>query len=432
MRNTKRKLTNKTFPTAVLIAVLSIPLFAGSQAQAQTFTDLHEFTGNPDGYVAASIVRDAAGNLYGTTQDGGIVCMAPEIACGIVFKVDSTGQYSVLYEFKGLQDGGFPVVSVPLVLDAAGNLYGTTQGNLGAAVPTVFKLDKSGHETVLHRFDPAIGFPYGPVVRDAQGNLYGVQPYAGNTSCAQGYGCGAIYRLDPRGNFKELHTFNGSDGSEPTGSLVLDPATGSLYGVAYSGGRFKNPNCGYGGILVEEPGCGLVFRIDKKGKYTIVHQFTGHADGAAPIILIRDDTGNLYGIAQFGADSKCQLQNSDGCGTIFEIDATGKFKVLFTYKGPSHFAGYVQLLLRDQAGNLYGEKIFDGANNSGFLFKLTPQGKFEDLFDFTHTPPQGFIPTGLALGPSGTFFGTMALGGDSNGLCTDTDGCGTVFQLTFP
>jgi uncharacterized repeat protein (TIGR03803 family) len=208
-------------------------------------TVLHAFTGAPDGaYPSAGLVRDAMGNLYGTTSTGGNTngTCAPEGGCGIVFKIDTTGKETVLYAFTGVPDGEFPVAN--LILDAVGNLYGTTA--TGGVVDgctakrgcgTVFKLDTTGKETVLYSFtsgtDGAI--PNAGLVRDATGNLYGTTVYGGNTICTNSNpGCGTVFELDTAGKETILHRFVGTDGAFPVGDLIRD-RDGVLYGTTSQG-----------------------------------------------------------------------------------------------------------------------------------------------------------------------------------------------------
>ncbi len=167
-------------------ALLVTPITIRS-VQAQTFTVLHRFTGarSGDGTLPeAGLVRDAAGNLYGTTQYGGTGCpifVAPlqlvVFGCGVVFRVAANGAETLLHRFGAAfpttKDGKYPVAS--LLRDSAGNIYGTTR--LGGAFGwgAVFKLYPSGLEIVLHSFTNGAdgGQPFGNVIRDVDGNLYG-------------------------------------------------------------------------------------------------------------------------------------------------------------------------------------------------------------------------------------------------------------------
>ncbi len=194
--------------------------------------------------------------------------------------------YSVLYSFKGGADGQVPMGS--LIRDAAGNLYGTT---FTGGVPdrgTVFKLDSTGNETVLYTFSGADGGnPFAGMIRDAAGNLYGTTGNGGVFTCyGIPGGCGTVFKLDPTGTLTVLHSFDGSDGSGPFAGLVYDNE-GNLYGTTAQGGDLT---CDGGNT------CGVVFKLDKKGVLTVLHTFTGGADGNNPsATLIRDAGGNLYG-----------------------------------------------------------------------------------------------------------------------------------------
>jgi uncharacterized repeat protein (TIGR03803 family) len=159
-------------------------------------TVLYAFTGGPDGgYPAAGLVRDAAGNFYGTTESGGV-------GYGVVFKLDTTGAETALYRFTGGADGGNPEAG--LALDPAGNLYGATAGGgsntaaLGYGV--VFKLDATGTETVLHTFSGGAdgAQPFAGLFRDSAGNLYGTTAIGGvavNGTCPAG--CGTVFKIVP-------------------------------------------------------------------------------------------------------------------------------------------------------------------------------------------------------------------------------------------
>src|SRR5277367_5641440 len=219
--------------TATLLSLL----FAGALSQAQTFTVLHEFQVNGDGrYSYAALLRDGAGNLYGTTAGGG------SFEYGTVFEIDTHGQETVLHSFWG-GDGLEPWAG--LVRDQAGNLYGTTydggaleKGQCRHGCGSVFKLDNKGTLTVLHAFTGGTdgGQPKAGLVRDNAGNLYGTTTTGGDLNCGYGSGCGLVFKVDESGAETVLHAFTGkSDGAGPGGELIRDKA-GNLYGVTESGG----------------------------------------------------------------------------------------------------------------------------------------------------------------------------------------------------
>jgi len=288
---------------------------------------LHSFAGHPgDGAnPEAGLVRDAQGNLYGTTLTGG--SGGPELCsgvggCGTVFKLDTTSKETVLYSFTGVPDGEEP--DAGLVRDAQGNLYGTTYNGGASNLGTVFELDTTGKETVLHSFTGTGGDgsePYGGLVLDAQGNLYGTTSFGGAS------GDGTVFELDTAGKETVLYSFTGTggDGAYPSG-LVRD-AQGNLYGTTYGGGA---------------SGFGTVFKLDTAGKETVLYSFTGTGgDGAYPsglVRLVRDAQGNLYGTTYEGGDLACDAPY--GCGTVFKLTpaaATKTTTALMSSRNPSTY-----------------------------------------------------------------------------------------------
>jgi uncharacterized repeat protein (TIGR03803 family) len=184
----------------IFMALLLASAIVPAQAQAQKFKVLHTFHGANGANPFAVLVRDAAGNLYGTTASGGNgkgVCVSFFSGCGTAFKLDKTGKQVWLHSFTG-QNGNEPLAG--LTRDGAGNLYGTTY--LGGDTKcqqygcgTVFKLDKSGKERVLHKFTGSDGFFLDPLLaRDAAGSLYG-------TTQA---GLGNVFKMDRSGKLTVL------------------------------------------------------------------------------------------------------------------------------------------------------------------------------------------------------------------------------------
>jgi len=420
--------------TAAAVALLIVTAIAPS-AQAQTYTVLHAFAAGSDGAIPGPLIRDAQGNLYGATRYGGITSCG-EDTCGTVFKISSTGKYTVLYRFTGGSDGTDPVAG--LVRDDKGNLYGTTQGNgfIGGA-SVVFKVTPKGQQTVLFNADVLDACCLdSPVALDAQGNLYGMSPYGGQPNCGVArdqLGCGTLFKVSPSGKFTVLHVFKGKDGIQPEGGVVLD-AKGNIYGTAAYGGKLKCDYPGWG--QPRGAGCGTIYKLDPSGKLTILHTFTGPGDGSYPLGLIIDSTGNLYGIADSGGDVIKHSNYAYGLGTVFKVDTSGKFSVLFTFT-PETTRNYVygNHLARDSKGNLYGVQQYNNCKGGGCLFRIDPKGNYSDLFDFKGEGESndGWMPSGVVLGSDGVLYGTMFLGGPPETECADfgfTNGCGTVFKLT--
>jgi uncharacterized repeat protein (TIGR03803 family) len=321
-------------------------------------TVLYSFTGGVDGAIPlAGLIRDAAGNLYGTTEHGGDLTCNSGVGCGTVFKVDMTGQETVLHSFTGT-DGTSPIAGV--IRDAAGNLYGTTPQGGPFSSGTVFKLDTAGKETVLHIFTGGSGgkdgsYPDGALVRDAAGNLYGTTQLGGN------YSFGTVFKVDSTGKETVIYRFyGGSNGLSPVGGLIMDKL-GDLYGATEGGGLFFD---------------GTVFKLSPVSSKPVLHSFSGGADGVYPVAgVIADTAGNLYGTTQYGGSLACF---GGGCGTVFKLDKTGKETVLHSFTGGADGAAPVAGLVRDAAGNLYGTAYFGGdggsrcAGGCGVVFKIAP------------------------------------------------------------
>jgi uncharacterized repeat protein (TIGR03803 family) len=413
---------------ALALAVMLLPVVVASRpARAQTFTLLHAFGAsievsggrNP----AAGLVKDAAGNLYGTTQHGGIsACMGGGLGCGSVFKLDTAGTETALHIFTGALDGALPAGAV--VLDTAGNLYGTTAQGGASNVGTVFKVDPAGTETVLHSFTgaPDGAFPAAAVVLDTAGNLYGTTAQGGASNV------GTVFKVDPAGTETVLHSFTGApDGAFPAAAVVVDTA-GNLYGTTAEGGVTAGI-CGN----VYPPGCGVVFKVDASGTETVLHSFTGPPDGIVPEAgLILDAAGNLYGTTQWGGitDSLC-AGFFPGCGVVFKVDASSNEMVLYSFAGQADGADPVAGVVQDAAGNLYGTTMQGGvigpansgecAQGCGVVFKLDPSGKETVLHTFTGIPDGEDIEAGLILDSSGNLYGTAKFGGNHTE--------GTVFKI---
>jgi len=393
----------KKFVLALMVLVLAVAM---QPAQAQHFHVLHEFQNGPfDGASpAGALVRDEAGNLYGTTGHGGLNQE------GVVYKIDPTGAESILFSFDGTNGAG-PFAG--LVLDQAGNLYGTAGAGPNDE-GVIFRVSPSGEETVL--FDFPAKLPIGPIqpigglLMGRGGNLYGATTLGGNGNCIDG--CGTIYRLDTAGKAHMLHQFTGgADGFSPLGSLIAD-ADGNLYGVAQVGGDF---NCSADPF--EGEGCGTVFRIAKNGKFTVLHAFHGGTDGDIPQagLVLNKATGNLYGATTGG--------NKSGNGLIFQISPKGKYKVVHQFTGTDGSSPNGGLIL-DEAGNIYGTTQSGGSNGLGTAFAMNAAFQLKVLHNFTGGR-DGFAPlTGLTLDPAGNLFGTAF-----KNLRTKHD-VGDVFEIT--
>jgi uncharacterized repeat protein (TIGR03803 family) len=391
---------------SLTVGLALLPLRVTQASEAQTFKVLYNFGGPGGSEPIAGVIADRAGNLYGATSQGG------SNGFGAVFELALTGGETVLYSFAGGSDGAYP--SAGLLLDAAGNLYGTAEagGDFGSSCPisggcgVIYKVSPQGKETVLYSFTGGSdGYePTSNLLRDAAGNLYGVAPVGGlTTSCVQGgfSGCGVVFKLTRTGQEEVLYTFTGgSDGWGPTYGLIRD-AAGNLYGTTAGGGDFTS--CPFG--------CGVIYKLDTAGNESVLYTFTGGSDGWQPdSVLTRDAAGDLYGTTAIGGNFSCG--SGFGCGVVFKLDSAGNETALYTFNGPDG-RDPVGGLLRDTLGNLYGTASIGGAHNQGAVFKLNSSGKESVLHSFSGT--DGALPIGGLLGYKGSLYGTTYEGGPDGG-----------------
>jgi len=307
-------------------------------------TILHGFTYlTGDGVEpSAGLILDQEGNLYGTTFQGGANNL------GAVFELTSDGTETVLYSFGSQSgDGTYPAAS--LTMDKRGNLYGTTQHGGGTTncyqgCGTVFKLTRSGQETVLHSFGvkPGDGIqPLAGLVLDDRGNLYGT------TFLGGAVGIGTVFKLTPEGAERVLHSFStDQDGDLPTGNLMRD-TVGNLYGTTTSGGTDGNT-------------AGTVFKVTPDGTETVFYSFSysQSSEGTMPSGgVITDRNGNLFGTTQLGG--------AENQGAVYRLSPAGRETLLYSFG--SHSGDGFQPeggLVVDKTGTLFGTTLQGGDNMS--------------------------------------------------------------------
>jgi uncharacterized repeat protein (TIGR03803 family) len=376
-----------------------------SVGRAQTFTVLYSFTGGTDGGgVGSGVVMDKRGNLYGTTTGGGAY------GYGTVFALspnsDGTWSETVLHSFKnGDPDGQEPDAN--LILDAAGNLYGTTPTGGKHNVGSAFELTpgSSGWSlTLLYSFGSYkgdAGPPRDGLVMDSKGNLYG--------TAGGGPGSGTVFELSPNGGTwteSILHDFGGSNktgGYFTIGNLTMD-SQGNLYGLADEGGDLS---CGNGN------GCGVAYKLWRANgwKETVLHSFAGGNDGAIPLggQLAFDSKGNLYGGTENGGGSGCGVS---GCGAVFRLtNGVSGWKESVIHRFGSGVAGSAPAsdLIFDPAGNAYGTAATGGGMQCvcGAVYKLTPGTNGQWRYSVLHAfnGDDGSTPTGIIKDSSGNLYG---------------------------
>jgi uncharacterized repeat protein (TIGR03803 family) len=391
--------------------VLALTLLL-TTATAQTFKVFYTFNFSDGSAPNGGLIRDAAGNFYGTTQFGGASNR------GLVFKLDSTGHQTILYTFTGASDGGIPIGR--LIRDSGGNFYGMTSlgGDATCSCGTVFKLAENGSLKVLHSFkggkdgvqnqgQPELGLVM------VNGDLYGSASFGGVIGCDGSLGCGLVFKVTQTGKETVLHRFTGqADGAFPQ-DLTRDQ-TGNIYGAA--GGSYKQGN---GGTL---------FKLDTTGKLTTLYTFPGGADGISPRWhLLRNADGVFHGVTQFGGNTTNCAVASAGCGVVFTVDASAKERVLHAF-GKASGGEEPSGGLLNVAGNFYGVTVYGGTVNSnctfgcGVVYRVSNSGNYAVLYRFTGGPDGGLPSGSLTQDAAGNLYGATDLGGSGNN--------GVIYEIT--
>jgi uncharacterized repeat protein (TIGR03803 family) len=312
--------------------------------------------------------------------------------------------FKTLHSFSGT-DGANP--DAGLVQATDGNLYGTTEG--GGAIGnygTVFKLTPAGMLTTLHSFDSTDGAnPTAELLQATDGNLYGTT-YGGGPTFS-----GTVFKITPGGTLTVLYSFcsqsNCTDGANPKAGLI-QATDGNFYGTTFEGGANGSG----------ASGDGTIFKITPSGALTTLYSFCSQSnctdgfDPSATMVQARD--GNFYGTTLFGG------ANADG--TIFKITPGGVLTTLHSFDSTD--GSNPNGLIQATDGNLYGTTYLGGANLSGTVFKITPSGALTTLYSFCSQSncTDGNGPAGLVQATDGKFYGTTATGGANGG--------GTVFNIT--
>ncbi len=387
---------------AILVPTVASGLLAAMPSWAGTLATVHNFAGGSDGSNPVDgLMMDAKGTLFGTTSAGGA------FGQGTVFKIAAHGADVVLHSFKGGADGSQPNGGV--IEGVHGTLFGTTTAGGAAGAGTVYSL-RGNTETVLYSFaggtadgaDPQAG-----LVMDAKGNLYGTTHAGGAT------GNGTVFELvapkHKSGTWTEkvLYSFGtGTDGVAPVGRVAFDSA-GNLYGTTSAGGTI-----GYGTVFQLQPG--------STWHETILHNFQNTDDGNTPYAgLVADSAGNFYGAATAGGNNgggtifelspspggftfttlasvpgsgvsgtfrdvlvqpngviyaTTHCDGSNSAGSIFELTQSGgtwSYTALYNFTGGSDgLYSISSLVLKD--GKLYGTTIGGGASSNGTVYAFTP------------------------------------------------------------
>jgi len=401
---------------------------------AYTQTTLYGFPFSDGNRPESGLVADASGNFYGTTLLGGGADV------GAVFKLQPSGNETLLYSFSGTSDNGNnSVFPSSLILDTAGNLYGAAEETGTRQYGSVFELSPAAHGTYTQKnlvnMSGVSDHPLGNLIFDNSGNLYGTSLDGGT----QGFG--SVFELTPKANgtWAEtvIYSFGGYpvDGSNPSVGLIFD-AAGNLYGTTAKGG----PSSSCHGSQLKPVGCGTVFELQPVAggnwQELVLHSFLGATgDGATPAgNLILDGGGNLFGTTTEGGTKSNGCSGGDGpagCGTVFELSpSNGNWTetILYEFTNANGDGSYPEGgLVEDPAGNFYGTTLHGGTSSEGYgtVFELTPatgSGWTESILcSFTGT--NGEWPySNLILDAAGNLYGTASGGGVA--------GYGAVFEIT--
>ena len=369
-----------------LVVVLLFVVVATQSAQAQTLKTLHSFDGTDGSDPQAALVQGTNGDFYGTTYYGGAN------GWGTVFKITPSGTLTTLHSFD-ITDGSQIIAG--LVQGTHGDFYGTTveggPSDCSGGCGTIFKITPSGTLTTVHSFDGTDGSnPQAALVQGTSGDFYGTTFEGGANDF------GTIFKITPSGTLTTLHSFNFyTDGETPLAGLV-QATNGDFYGTTSRGGA---------------NGAGTVFKISPSGALTTLDSFDG-TDGSYPQAgLVQATNGDFYGTTGYGG--VC-------CGTIFKMTPSGTLTTLHSFDGTDGSFPAASLVQATD-GHFYGTTYYGGANGDGTVFKITPSGALTTLHSFDNTDG-GNPSAALIQAANGKFYGTTSDGG--------ANGDGTVFSLS--
>jgi uncharacterized repeat protein (TIGR03803 family) len=396
---------SKTFKLIIpVMAAVAFAIGISGDVLAKTkakLTVLHSFAGGADGATPYStLVRDAKGNLYGTTLAGGSANL------GTVFRINKKGVETVLHTFTGGSDGANPYAGV--IFGADGALYGTTYHGGSSGLGTVYKITTSGSETVLHAFQGIFNnhdgsFPYGGLVLASDGNMWGTTVNGGSQS-----DYGTIYGLEPDGVVTVLYEFGANGGSKD----ALHPYS-NLIKSSFGGNEYLVGTASAGGPL----GAGTIYSFLPSLEEAVGSYMPGSFDSDTPIGGLVIWTQESNDVETLGAAPKGGLY---GLGTLFEGDAScceyaatvHSFKGINVQDGSFPYAA----LYHAQDGIYYGTTLKGGnSSDSGTIYSFAYTGHDTETPIYRFSGSDGSQPYGgLIEGKPGTFYGTTSSGGANN------------------
>lgn len=421
---------NKKLTAARKVSILIFTIvmtFPTRTVAANRETVLRDFQAGADGHtLLGSLVFDKEGRLYGTATFGGDNA-CPD-GCGVIFELTrgKNGGWTekILYAFQGGRDGQNPNAGV--ILDKAGNLYGTTPSGGSSSFGTVFMLSPRGDgqwkESVLHNFTGGRdgGNPFAGLILDKAQHLYGTTVGGGDPSCYQG--CGTVFELVRTGGaWKEVVLYSPSarygEAVWPYGGLAFD-SQGNLYGTSSAGG-----SC-----------CGTVFRLVPSGggqwSMSVLYSFKDDGqDGYFPFAgLVLDDSGNIFGTTVYGGLPGCI--NLEGCGTVFQLTPTAEGsqeEILYRFTGGEDGGNPFGGLILDPQGNLlgttFGTDFIPCSVTCGTVFRLFRDAATFSVLHRFEGSDGAFPDSSLIVDKTGNLYGTTISGGRFED--------GVVFEITY-
>jgi uncharacterized repeat protein (TIGR03803 family) len=379
-KHSRFRLTRAGLPCAarLVLGLCLTPL----AAQAQTYTDLHDFNinaGDPFTFVNGRLAQGRDGNFYAESNQGGAFLK------GTVFQLTPGGTVTIIHSFAGSPDGQFPEGGMTLGPD--GNFYGDAPTGGTASHGTVFKVTPSGTLTLLHTFTKKGDGtnPMYALVLNPNGNFYGATSQ-GNNSVPE-----TIFQVTPSGTFKTIRTLTTAQGF--SGGQLSQGSDGNIYGGTNAGGA---------------NGFGTAFKVTPGGVVTVLHDFNGTDGASAAFGLVQAPNGTFYGATKGGG--------SANAGVIYSLTSSGTFTVLHNLNGTSDGSTPFGQLLLASDGNLYGTAVSGGTSfvNCGTIFKVTPDGAYSVVHNFDRT--SGCNPEEQPIqGTDGLLYGLVTGGGNHDG-----------------
>jgi uncharacterized repeat protein (TIGR03803 family) len=349
-----------------------------------TITKLFTFS-RTNGFLPLTLQQTADGSFIGATLSGGPTALNGSIY-GTIFQMGTNGAVETFFAFDGTNGD----ISDSVLQGMDGNFYGGTELGGDQQRGNIYRLTPEGQFTSLFSFNGTNGSEVGILTQARDGNLYGTTPWGGiGYTGTVNSGFGTVFKVSTNGEFTTLALFNGTNGSFPQGYPLVEDADGNLYGTTVIGGALFVPSNS------ATWGEGTVFKVTPQGELTTVFSFS-ETNGSGPLSLALGTNGDLYGTTQAGG-----LNHK---GTLFRLTTKGALTVLHLFTGGADGGNPWCNLIRGQNGNFFGG-AGTGGLGQGTLFELSTAGVLTTLYSFTGIGDGGG-PRWLTQGRDGLLYGT--------------------------